>query len=364
MLTNESTNTNSQAMLHLAAFDIHNFQYEHYDQQAKYEIREFYIRENICNLDRICDVMKIHSIVFTMDKNMTIEEFKLITKDTMIHLLSVQQILFSYDITFLSQFNFEKCENKFIIKIPEFLNLKLFLIIFANNEKLQIQLSNNVCDVSIFVECIFVSDKERKRLTDTNDDIIYGNEFELGMKPNKDTIVVKYKAPTIYTFQRCDSLTYDVDDYEVNLCLDFKNMCTKGYFIECNVNDIISYRFEIFKKQDVAYDKFQIHMFCTKISDNLLYVPFNINMKYDDLNLSSYHGSMNNQSIGRTNIFLKFNNNINRVIKIHSLTFCNYIMVNNYMKKHMLYSDNGYSCYGIEHRPIKLIEQIHKNVNK
>jgi hypothetical protein len=344
MLTNEVLNLNTLSLMQMVAYNSNDYKYEKPIDREINEIREYYVKNDICNLSRVCDVMKCHSIIFTMDQNMTIEEFTNITIDTMIHLVSINHVLFSYNINFLSQFNpVIKYENKFIIKIPEFLNKKIYVLLNKENY-FQFQFTNSIGNISIFMECIYLYGDKRKILMDKSRNDIY-SEVE-------------------YTYQKCDTMTYDVIDDEVDLCLDFKNHCTKGYFIECDVNNLLNLTYKMNSHKHTSYDKFQIYMFCTKISDNLLYMPFDVNMKYDDTNLSSYHGSMNNQRVDDSNIVLKFNNISNRVIKIHSLAFKTYVVEDYKIKFNMPFYGGRMCIYGIRARNQDQIEYIFITINK
>jgi len=462
MLTNESVTNTMPALMRLIATDHHDHLYEKPRDREQIDIKEFYVKQNMCNLDIVCDIIKINSIVFTMDTDMTIEEFIIASKDTSIHLLSVYQTLFSYDINFLMQFNsVEKYENKFIVKIPEFLNMRIYLIIFNDNEDVQVQIVNGIGTISIFMECIYASPCERKRLANTNIDVVsrlnnirldlnldlvdfstnvidsvptgvvnisrinnatldFDTEHTIDLEQSNDLrsspvalpsteyphddmwrdisetpvvtqssniatredddttnrvrtdtpamlaqLLESHAKPTIYTYQRCDTLIYDIDSDNVNLCLEFGNKCTKGYFIECNVDDIINYKHEMNHEISESYNKFQMHVFFKKISDTLLYVPFNFNERYDNTDISSYHGSMNNQRVDCLNMYLTFNNTNNKVIKLHSLTFCDYTMRDNCMVEYIPYvqkwDDNK---TGIKHRPITSMKFIALSIYK
>lgn len=84
---------------------------------------------------------------------------------------------------------------------------------------------------------------------------------------------------------------------EVDVNLHHVTGVTKGVFVECNVNSLINFKFNINGIERINYDRFQIEEYCTIINPNVIYIPISPNnISYTSFD---YVGSLN---MGRTRI--------------------------------------------------------------
>ena len=107
------------------------------------------------------------------------------------------------------------------------------------------------------------------------------------------------------------------DIYELRH-LPFYNV-SKGFFIECDNVDNLNNIFLKFNGTDrFNLNRFLIRTKCKKITQNLLYFPFNYEKTYSERTLQSFEGSANLSRIDTISMTLKFNTAINNV-KIYCL---------------------------------------------
>jgi hypothetical protein len=124
------------------------------------------------------------------------------------------------------------------------------------------------------------------------------------------------------------------------------NGIVKGLFIECiNVNDINEIKITLNNFNKHVYNKFFINKNCIKISNKLLYYPFNSEKKYNDLTNNSFEGSINFEKINNVKLILSLNTNINQItiyclgsniIKYKKKNRCNLIYNYNFMNIHIV----------------------------
>ena len=98
---------------------------------------------------------------------------------------------------------------------------------------------------------------------------------------------------------------------------------TKGFFLQCCVENLVSIRFYINNNIRFSYDRFFIQTACVKVSNNLLYMPFNENNNFEDCSIGSYSGSINLTRLENSTIYLYFSSNQNKVV-VHNVYF-NYL---------------------------------------
>ena len=84
-----------------------------------------------------------------------------------------------------------------------------------------------------------------------------------------------------------------------------------------------------------------IELFCTVISNNLIYVPYNINCDYKDMTYSSYIGSVNHSQAESVNIHVQ-RQNADYDLNIYSigLSHLNYVYDKYEIKNEYLPIDN------------------------
>jgi hypothetical protein len=102
---------------------------------------------------------------------------------------------------------------------------------------------------------------------------------------------------------------------------------TKGLFISCDVDELYEIKFYINNVLRINYDLFFIQNFCTIISSNLLYLPFNEtttsfngSTSFNERNISSFNGSINFSRINSSILNLQFRTEQSTVC-VHNLYY-------------------------------------------
>jgi hypothetical protein len=95
---------------------------------------------------------------------------------------------------------------------------------------------------------------------------------------------------------------------------------TKGFLIQCGVDDLMTIKFYINNNIRIDYNLVLIQSACVKISNNLLYMPFNENDVYNERNLGSFDGSINLSRLESSTLCLQFQTRQHKVV-IHNVYF-------------------------------------------
>jgi len=95
---------------------------------------------------------------------------------------------------------------------------------------------------------------------------------------------------------------------------------TKGFLIQCGVDDLVSLKFYINNNIRIDYNQFLIQSACVKISNNLLYMPFNDIDTYNERSLGSFDGSINLSRLESSTLCLQFETRQHKVV-IHNVYF-------------------------------------------
>lgn len=194
-----------------------------------------------------------------------------------------------------------KLNNKIILKFPfEHLLVKFFVAETQRSPihyslKLSDILINYVCKISMCSELTYVDNDDRRR--------------SLEGYPREHLV----QQITSHVVNLSDSSTEFVQ------MIGFSGI-TKGYLIEGNVNDLT--RFELFLEGHarINYDELMIHLFCQKITDRLMFVPFGLqNSNYKNISTDAYNCGLNQSRINRKKFRLVFKQPQTRVA-IHSIT--------------------------------------------
>ena len=99
---------------------------------------------------------------------------------------------------------------------------------------------------------------------------------------------------------------------------------TKGFLIQGNISELTAIKFYINNIVRFDYDPFLISTACTKISDNLIYMPFNEITNFLDKNITAFVGSINLSQLQSSSMSLYFSNDQTKftVHNIYSNYFC------------------------------------------
>jgi hypothetical protein len=136
----------------------------------------------------------------------------------------------------------------------------------------------------------------------------------------------KIQHDVIYQYIQTKSID-NINVMNVNTNANF-NLLIKGFFIKCNVDELTNFKL-LFNNHHCRfdYDEILLNTICKKITNTLLYVPFNINIKINDCNKNSFYSALYGSRIDNMKFMLKFNN-IQDSITIFALS-ANYIKSHN-----------------------------------
>jgi len=101
---------------------------------------------------------------------------------------------------------------------------------------------------------------------------------------------------------------------------DILNGPTKGFLIQCNIQDLTSIKFYINNLLRFDYDPFLILSACVKISENLLYFPFNDFPDFMERGSNTFAGSINLSRLENSTLCLQFSRDQPKVV-IHNIYF-------------------------------------------
>ena len=99
---------------------------------------------------------------------------------------------------------------------------------------------------------------------------------------------------------------------------------TKGFLIQGNISELTAIKFYVNNIVRFDYDPFLISTECTKISNNLIYLPFNEITNFLDKNVTTFVGSINLSQLQSSSMSLHFSNDQTKftVHNIYSNYFC------------------------------------------
>lgn len=180
--------------------------------------------------------------------------------------------------------------NKLIVSIPDYFSFDIMLVALQYHVmKLKI-ISNNdndfdnthISSFNVLVTYVYHDTNERIRMTQT------GHELLIHQLTKPETIRNTRNARV-----RVDTESF-----------------TKGYFIHTPVNNIKHISLRLNGSDRFVYDEIMINMFCNKISDNLLYVPFVYNQipNFMMCTAESFIGLLNSSRVETAEMALEFNN--------------------------------------------------------
>ena len=98
---------------------------------------------------------------------------------------------------------------------------------------------------------------------------------------------------------------------------------TKGFLIQCSVADLTSIKFYLNNLLRFEYDRYLILNACIKLTDNLLYMPFNDHNDFLDRGIHTFSGAINLSRLQNSTLSLQFTRD-QPVVIIHNVYF-NYL---------------------------------------
>ena len=116
------------------------------------------------------------------------------------------------------------------------------------------------------------------------------------------------------------------------------NGVTKGLLIQCSLTNLLSIKFYLNNLLRFHYDPYLISSACIKLSNNLLYMPFNDETDFLNRDIDSFSGSINLSRLQNSTLCLQFDQDQDHVV-IHNV----------YLNYHR--QNSGLSGLGIDYRP-------------
>jgi hypothetical protein len=100
---------------------------------------------------------------------------------------------------------------------------------------------------------------------------------------------------------------------------------SKGFFIETNnINELNNMRFFINDLIRIDYNRFMIRNKCQRINDNMLFLPFNADIVFNERSFNSFVGSINLSEVIQSTLKLIFDTPRNKV-KVYSMNMNDYV---------------------------------------
>jgi hypothetical protein len=116
------------------------------------------------------------------------------------------------------------------------------------------------------------------------------------------------------------------------------NGSTKGFLIQCSINELTSIKFYINNLLRFDYERYLIQNACIKLSDNLLYMPFNDQTDFLDKGINTFSGAINLSRLQNSILCLQFSSDQSNIV-IHNVYY-------NYLRQ-----TNGLSGLSMDYRP-------------
>jgi hypothetical protein len=113
---------------------------------------------------------------------------------------------------------------------------------------------------------------------------------------------------------------------------------TKGFLIQCNITELTSIQFYINNLLRVDYERYLIQNTCVKLSNNLLYMPFNDHVDFLDKSINTFSGAINLSRLQNSTLCLQFSSDQPQVV-IHNVYY-------NFLQR-----TNGLGGLRIDYRP-------------
>jgi hypothetical protein len=113
---------------------------------------------------------------------------------------------------------------------------------------------------------------------------------------------------------------------------------TKGFLIQCNITELTSIQFYINNLLRVDYERYLIQNTCVKLSNNLLYMPFNDHVDFLDKSINTFSGAINLSRLENSTMCLQFSSDQPQVV-IHNVYY-------NFLQR-----TNGLGGLRIDYRP-------------
>ena len=248
----------------------------------------------------------LHILIHKNKFNMSHDEIIDFISDLEIKFLINGQTIFGVPIGFFTNLN-GFIEEKNLILIP--LDYKMFY-------------QNIIFDANNFLQILIDNDSSK-------------NGLDLRFIIDTEIINTVKKIKKINLFQYIQTHVIDnINNLTTHQQLNHNHL-TKGFFIAGNIDLIAEINFTLNGQNRFIYDEILLNIICVRINDNFLYVPLDINEKYDDCDEASYTSSLNLSRINTVGFDIRFNHLPKKII-IYTLTGNFYKLYHN--TPHLMYS--------------------------
>ena len=141
---------------------------------------------------------------------------------------------------------------------------------------------------------------------------------------------------TLYVSVSSNESSQDRRSFQIQT--NILNGPTKGFLIQCDITELTSINFYVNNLLRVDYDRYLIQNACVKLSNNLLYMPFNDHTDFLDKGINTFSGAINLSRLQNSTLCLQFSRDQTNII-IHNVYY-------NYLQQ-----TNGLGGLRIDYRP-------------
>ncbi len=266
-----------------------------------YEMIELpFNNRNDCVILKNADLGKLDHLIFTSDTIHNIDEFNNAIFNTQIELTIGNQIIFTNNLRLYTHFNpVIHVDNTFVIKIPDFflLNIDLISLQYCEVKIKYINLNNNLfTEKSLTVKYTHLDIEPRRNRAQRSH-----NNF------------IQYITHSGEITQNSMMNTSPIESREM----------IKGYFIEGNIDNINDIELILNGVTRFKYNKIMINLYCKKITNKLLYLPFNNTHEYHNASVESMIGSANGDRIDNLRMRFGIDNTTNEIMSLYALNINN-----------------------------------------
>ena len=109
-----------------------------------------------------------------------------------------------------------------------------------------------------------------------------------------------------------------ISSHNFQIQTNILNGPTKGFLLQCCVQDLTSIKFYINNLMRIDYNRFLILTTCVKLSDHLLYIPITDHSDFKDKGTNTYAGAINLSRLQNSTMCLQFSTDQSKVV-IHNV---------------------------------------------
>jgi hypothetical protein len=179
---------------------------------------------------------------------------------------------------------------------------------------------------------------------DSNENSVLSNNNNAHSRRNTSTLI--QQIGTLYMSIPNNQIVFNRRIFQIQT--NILNGPTKGFLIQCHNANLTSIKFYINNLLRFDYDQYLIQSVCVKLSDNLLYMPFNDHNDFLDKDINTFSGAINLSRLENSTICLEFSQD-QYDISIHNV-YLNYFQ-----------QISGLSALSIDYRPAFIENSIYNH---